>query len=100
MSKQEKVAVTFLKHWRGYNPTETAGFDAELADRLVQGKVAEKAGTVTSNRGSGRASRSDEKSADKVSKAAAGSDTQGGTAKSSDGTGGIDGASGGTDDRP
>lgn len=100
MSKQKKVPVTFLKHWRGYNPTETAGFDAELAERLVAGKVAEKAGTPASNLGSGRGSKSDDKSADKASKSAAGSDTQVGTTKSSDGTGGIGGSASGNEDRP
>lgn len=37
-------AVKFLKPWRHYNSGETAGFDDEQADKLVDGKVAEPAG--------------------------------------------------------
>lgn len=75
MSKQEKVAVTFIKHWRGYNPTETAAFDADLAGRLVDGKVAEKAGgtsAAASPQSSGRGRKSDggEKGGGKASTAA------------------------------
>ncbi|WP_272971045.1 hypothetical protein [Comamonas terrigena] len=75
MSKQEKVAVKFLKHWRGYNPGETAGFDAAQAERLVDGKVAEKAGgtgAAASPQSSGRGRKSDggEKGGGKASTAA------------------------------
>lgn len=42
MSTQEKVPVKFVKHWRGYNAGEIAGFEPELAQRLHDGKVAEK----------------------------------------------------------
>ncbi len=41
MSKQDNVAVQFLKTWRGYNKGEVAGFPAEQAEALVNGKVAE-----------------------------------------------------------
>ncbi|WP_145914947.1 hypothetical protein KV708_19220 [Comamonas thiooxydans] len=41
MSKQDNVAVQFLKSWRGYNKGEVAGFTAEQAEALVDGKVAE-----------------------------------------------------------
>ncbi|WP_183017380.1 hypothetical protein [Delftia sp. UME58] len=66
--KQEIVAVVFLKHWRGYNPGETAAFPADQADRLEAGDVAEKSGTasgaVTSGRGArGAAGRGGGKSA-------------------------------------
>lgn len=42
MSMQEKVAVKFIKHWRGYNAGEIACFEPDLAQRLHDGKVAEK----------------------------------------------------------
>lgn len=47
MSK-EKVAVTFLKSWRGYSAGEVACFGEVAANDLVKGKVAElhKAGKV------------------------------------------------------
>ena len=41
MSKQDNVAVQFLKSWRGYNKGEVAGFSQEQAEILVDGKVAE-----------------------------------------------------------
>lgn len=41
MSKQDNVAVQFLKSWRGYNKGEVAGFSAEQAEALIDGKVAE-----------------------------------------------------------
>lgn len=41
MSKQDNVAVQFLKSWRGYNKDEIAGFPADQAEALVKGKVAE-----------------------------------------------------------
>lgn len=44
MSTQEKIAVKFVKHWRGYNAGEVAGFDSDLAQRLQDGGVAEKHG--------------------------------------------------------
>lgn len=47
MSTQEKVVVKFVKHWRGYNAGEVAGFDPELAQRLQDGGVAEKHGGGT-----------------------------------------------------
>lgn len=37
----EKVAVKFLKSWRGYSAGEVAGFGQVAADDLVKGKVAE-----------------------------------------------------------
>ncbi|WOI43779.1 hypothetical protein [Acidovorax sp. BLS4] len=40
MSTEKKV-VKFLKGWRGYNAGETAGFDTETADTLIDGDVAE-----------------------------------------------------------
>ena len=45
MSKQDNVAVQFLKTWRGYNKGEVAGFPAEQAEALVNGKVAEPYGS-------------------------------------------------------
>lgn len=44
MSNQEKVAVKFVKHWRGYNPGEIAGFEPSEAQLLHDGGVAEKVG--------------------------------------------------------
>jgi len=55
--KQEIVAVVFLKHWRGYNPGETAAFPADQADRLEAGEVAEKSGTAIGAATSGRSAR-------------------------------------------
>lgn len=75
MTEEKKTAVTFLKHWRGYNPGETAGFLASEAARLVEGKVAEKAGgtsATASPQSSGRGRKSDggEKGGGKASNAA------------------------------
>jgi hypothetical protein len=42
MSKpsNDLVIVTFAKPWRGYSPTEVAGFSQETVDALVRGGVA------------------------------------------------------------
>jgi hypothetical protein len=42
MSKpnNDLVIVTFAKPWRGYSPTEVAGFSQETVDALVKGGVA------------------------------------------------------------
>lgn len=37
----EKVIVRFLKQWNMYNATETAGFFAEQAARLVSSGIAQ-----------------------------------------------------------
>lgn len=36
---QQKIVV-FAKSWRGYNRGESAGFDAEVADKLVSAEIA------------------------------------------------------------
>lgn len=41
MSTTEKRAVKFLQAWRGYSAGEIAGFDENVAEKLVKGKVAE-----------------------------------------------------------
>jgi len=37
----ERVVVKFTQSWRGYSKGERAGFDAEQAKALIDGKVAE-----------------------------------------------------------
>jgi hypothetical protein len=39
-SSNNLVIVTFAKSWRGYSPTEVAGFSQETADALIKGGVA------------------------------------------------------------
>jgi hypothetical protein len=39
-SSNDLVIVTFAKPWRGYSPTEVAGFSQETVDALVKGGVA------------------------------------------------------------
>lgn len=98
MSKQEKVAVKFLKHWRGYNPGETAGFDAALAERLEDGKVAEKAGgtsAAASQQSSGRGRKSE--AGDKAGKTPAPADSSAASATAAP----VDGSgTGGSADDP
>lgn len=36
--------VKFIKPWRIYSPGDVAGFDSDQAQRLIDGKVAEKSG--------------------------------------------------------
>ena len=55
MSTAEKIAVTFLKGWRGYNTGETAGFDPEVAEKLVTSEVAKAAAPVDKGASRGRA---------------------------------------------
>lgn len=50
MSKTNNVAVRFLKRWRAYNPGEVAGFDPEIADKLVEGGAAEYADKARTKR--------------------------------------------------
>ena len=40
MSTETKI-VKFIKHWRGYNPGEVAGFSAVTAESLEAAKIAE-----------------------------------------------------------
>lgn len=40
MSTEPKI-VKFIKHWRGYNPGEVAGFSAATAESLEKAKIAE-----------------------------------------------------------
>jgi len=40
MSTEPKI-VKFIKHWRGYNPGEVAGFSAATAESLEAAKIAE-----------------------------------------------------------
>lgn len=42
--------VKFLKSWRGYNAGEIAGFDADTAEALLRGKVAEEHDASTEQR--------------------------------------------------
>jgi hypothetical protein len=39
-SSNDVVIVTFAKPWRGYSPTEVAGFSQETVDALIKGGVA------------------------------------------------------------
>lgn len=39
-----KVIVTFEKNWRGYAACETAGFDAAVAEGLIEAGYASEAG--------------------------------------------------------
>lgn len=53
-----KVIVTFEKNWRGYAAGETAGFDAALADSLVEAGYAieaDKPGAKKDKSGAGSA---------------------------------------------
>lgn len=98
MSKQDNVAVQFLKTWRGYNKDEVAGFPAEQAEALVKGKVAEsyssgKKPPTKQDKGTatGKSPAPNQTTAD-------GNGTGDGSVKSPDGNGaGIGGAD---DDRP
>lgn len=36
------VPVRFVKHWRGYNEDEVAGFRPDVAEKLVEAKMAKK----------------------------------------------------------
>lgn len=51
MSDQKKTAVCFIKHWRGFNPKEVAGFPADQAKKLVDGGVAEEVSAAAAGRG-------------------------------------------------
>lgn len=51
MSDQKKTAVSFIKHWRGFNPKEVAGFPADQAKKLVDGGVAEEVSAAAAGRG-------------------------------------------------
>lgn len=55
MSKEDNVAVKFVKSWRGYNPEEVAGFPADQAQKLFDGGVAEKHGVAAAGRGAAKA---------------------------------------------
>jgi hypothetical protein len=33
-------SVEFIKHWKAYIPGDIAGFEPELAETLIEGKVA------------------------------------------------------------
>ncbi len=55
MSKEDNVAVKFVKSWRGYNPEEVAGFPADQAKKLIDGGVAEKHGVAAAGRGAAKA---------------------------------------------
>lgn len=50
MSKNNLVAVRFVKRWRGYNPDEVAGFEPEVAEQLVDGGAAEYPGKGAAKR--------------------------------------------------
>lgn len=51
-----KVIVTFEKNWRGYAAGETAGFDAAVAEGLVEAGYASEAGKQAKKGKSGVAS--------------------------------------------
>lgn len=55
MSKTNNIAVRFLKRWRAYNPDEVAGFEPEVAEKLVDGGAAEYADKART-KGSGKKS--------------------------------------------
>ncbi|AZL68792.1 hypothetical protein [Pseudomonas oryziphila] len=50
-----KVIVTFEKNWRGYAAGETAGFDAALAESLVEAGYAIEADKSGAKKGKGGA---------------------------------------------
>lgn len=98
MSKQDNVAVQFLKTWRGYNKGEVAGFPAEQAEALVNGKVAEPYSSVKKpatkhdkGTAAGKPPAANQTAAD-------GKGTGDGSDKSPDGNGA--GTGGADDDRP
>lgn len=89
MSTAEKIAVTFLKGWRGYNTGETAGFDPDVAEKLVGSEVAKAATPVDKGTGKGRTA---------VKPVATGKGSEAATVKGADTTGnGQDGAGGNAD---
>lgn len=49
-TKQDNVAVKFLKQWRGYNTGEVAGFPVETSERLINADVAEPFGKTGGKR--------------------------------------------------
>lgn len=53
-----KVIVTFEKNWRGYAAGETAGFDAAVAEGLIEAGYASEAGKQAKKGKSGAASGS------------------------------------------
>lgn len=86
MSTAEKIALTFLKGWRGYNTGETAGFEPEVAEKLIGSEVAKAAAPVDKGTGKGRAA---------ARTAATGKGTETAPGKGADATGnGQDGAGG------
>ena len=46
-----KVIVTFERNWRGYAAGETAGFDAGVAESLIESGYAVEAGKPASKKG-------------------------------------------------
>ena len=50
MSKEKIIAVTFKKPWRGYNKGETAGFDADTVERLLDAGLIEAAAQAKGRR--------------------------------------------------
>ncbi|MFV3379622.1 hypothetical protein [Pseudomonas sp. NY15354] len=78
-----KVIVTFEKNWRGYAAGETAGFEASVAQGLIEGGYAIEAGKQGSKKSakSGAGSTSGAAKKDESGSAAG---NEGGTAASAD----------------